>query len=251
MIINPYIFGGFDPDAQAFITAASITNTTQQNAINTLVVDLKGYGVWTKMKAIYPFVGGTATSHSYNLKNTAQYQITWFGGVTHDANGITGNGTNGYGDTFLNGNILGQNNAHISIYSRTNIASSGNDLGLWDSGFGSAIYSRNIGNNFQFAINSATTVNISNTSSLGLFLLSRLSSTQITAQINTTQNLVNLNSNIPKTTSYKLLRTGQANSEYSPRNLAFSSIGDGLTNTEATNLYTAVQAYQTSLSRQV
>jgi hypothetical protein len=32
-----------DPDAQAFITAASITNPTQQSAVNTLVVDLKGY----------------------------------------------------------------------------------------------------------------------------------------------------------------------------------------------------------------
>lgn len=46
-----------DPDAQAFITAASITDPTQQSAINQLVVDLKGYNVWTKMKAIYPFVG--------------------------------------------------------------------------------------------------------------------------------------------------------------------------------------------------
>ena len=32
-----------DPDAQAFITAAAITDPTQQAAINTLVVDLKGY----------------------------------------------------------------------------------------------------------------------------------------------------------------------------------------------------------------
>ena len=55
--------GGVDPDAQAFITAASITNPTQQSAVNQLVVDLKGYGVWSKMKAIYPFVGGTASQH--------------------------------------------------------------------------------------------------------------------------------------------------------------------------------------------
>jgi len=41
-----------DADAQAFITAAAITDSTQQSAINTLVTDLKGYGIWTKMKAI-------------------------------------------------------------------------------------------------------------------------------------------------------------------------------------------------------
>ena len=32
---------------------------------------------------------------------------------------------------------------------------------------------------------------------------------------------------------------------------AFSSIGDGLTDTQASNLYTAVQAFQTTLGRQV
>ena len=53
MIINPYVFGGFDPDAQAFITAAGITDNTQKTAINTLVLDLKGYLIWTKFKAIF------------------------------------------------------------------------------------------------------------------------------------------------------------------------------------------------------
>jgi len=48
-----------DADAQAFITAANITNTTQQSAIDTLVKSLKTANIWTKMKAIYPFVGGT------------------------------------------------------------------------------------------------------------------------------------------------------------------------------------------------
>jgi len=56
----------FDPDAQAFITAASITDPTQQSAINQLVVDLKGYNIWTKFKAIYPIVGGSASSHKWN-----------------------------------------------------------------------------------------------------------------------------------------------------------------------------------------
>ena len=58
----------FDADAQAFITAAAITDLNQQNAINTLVVSLKGYSIWTKFKAIYPIVGGTASQHKYNLK---------------------------------------------------------------------------------------------------------------------------------------------------------------------------------------
>ena len=88
--------GGFDPDAQAFITAAGITDTTQKNAINTLVLDLKAYAIWPKFIAIYPYVGGTATTHKFNLvdplDDNAAFRITWNGGVTHNANGITGNG---------------------------------------------------------------------------------------------------------------------------------------------------------------
>jgi hypothetical protein len=41
------------------------------------------------------------------------------------------------------------------------------------------------------------------------------------------------------------------NANYFNNEIAFSSIGDGLTDTEAANFYTAVQAYQTTLSRQV
>ena len=37
----------------------------------------------------------------------------------------------------------------------------------------------------------------------------------------------------------------------SNRECAFASIGDGLTDTEASNFYTTVQAFQTTLSRQV
>ena len=38
---------------------------------------------------------------------------------------------------------------------------------------------------------------------------------------------------------------------YSTKEAALASIGSGLTDTEAANLYTVVQAYQTELSRQV
>ena len=39
--------------------------------------------------------------------------------------------------------------------------------------------------------------------------------------------------------------------EFGAKQAAFASIGDGLTDTEASNLYTRVQAFQTALSRNV
>jgi hypothetical protein len=110
-----------DADAQAFLTAAAITDPTITSAIDTLVVQLKADGIWTKMKALYPFVGGTASTHKYNLKNPldtdAAFRLTFSGGWTHSANGVQPNGTNGYADTFLIPSTqLSLNSTHIAGY---------------------------------------------------------------------------------------------------------------------------------------
>lgn len=110
-----------DADAQAFITAAAITDATQKSAIDTLVKGMKADGIWTKMKAIYPFVGGTASTHKWNLKDprdlNAAYRLTFSGGWTHNANGITGNGVNAYADTW--------NNTAFSLGAYSRISNSG------------------------------------------------------------------------------------------------------------------------------
>jgi hypothetical protein len=45
-----------DPSASAFIAATGITGATQQSAVDALVKGLKADGIWSKMKAVYPFV---------------------------------------------------------------------------------------------------------------------------------------------------------------------------------------------------
>jgi hypothetical protein len=95
-----------DTDAQAFLTASGITNSTITSAINTLVSDLKTNHIWNKMQAIYPFVGGTASTHKWNLKDPRDldvaFRLTMFGGLVHDSNGVKGNAVNAYMNTFLN-----------------------------------------------------------------------------------------------------------------------------------------------------
>ena len=54
-----------DPDAQAFVTATQIQNTLQANAVNTLVTGLKSANLWSKMKAIYPFVSDNVNQFGY------------------------------------------------------------------------------------------------------------------------------------------------------------------------------------------
>jgi hypothetical protein len=127
MIINPYSFVSLDSDAQAFLTAAGITDPIISGAIDTLVVDLKAANIWSKMKAIYPMVGGSSSTHKWNLKDPrdldAAFRLAFYGGWTHNSNGATPNGVNGYADTKINSNLeLTLINMHFAsaLYSRTN-----------------------------------------------------------------------------------------------------------------------------------
>ena len=109
-----------DSDASEFISRASITDTTQKTALSNLVIGLKSNNLWTKFDAIYPFVGGNGAAHSKNLL-ADQYNVVWSGAPTHDANGITGNGTDAWGDTQLNWAVVGgrQNNCSLYVYCKT------------------------------------------------------------------------------------------------------------------------------------
>jgi hypothetical protein len=255
---------GFDPDAQAFITAAAITDNTQKNAINTLVLELKGYGIWSKMKAIYPFVGGTASTHKWNLKDprdlNAAFRLTFFGGITHSSNGILGNGTNGYFNTHLVSGIDVLKNSNASgIYIRTNVSEENTDYGMFPTPVDNQAYqflSRN-SSNAIFTRNSAlTSGSVANTDSRGFFQMTRGNSsnyvvakgtTKTTHSVSTTAGeLINLNL-FGLTLNVNGFPTG-----YSTKQVAFHYYANtSLTNTELDNLYTAVQAFQTSLGRQV
>lgn len=113
-----------DSDVLAFVAATGITDTTQKSAVNTLVTSLKGYSIWNKLYVIYPFIGGTASTHKWNLKDprdlNAAFRLEFFGGWTHNANGITGNGTNTLANTFFNpGDPIISN---LGVYARTGTA---------------------------------------------------------------------------------------------------------------------------------
>jgi len=260
------IVSGNDADAQAFITAAGITVSSQTTAINNLVVALKGYGIWTKMKAIYPFVGGTANSHKFNLKNPADsnaaFRLVFGGGWTHTSTGAKPNGTNAYADTKLNTlSSLTNNDYHLAHYSRTQKTTGGEvELGCTEYGTAKMIaidqYYAGAGKAFVAGdYNTSLITNLADTNTLGLLVGSRTSQTSAKMFMNNVQRgstLTLSNPNVqPNNTLYLGSSHLMSDYEYSSKECAFASIGDGLTDTEAANLYTAVQAYQTTLGRQV
>jgi hypothetical protein len=253
-----------DPDAAAFIAAAGITNATQQAAINKLVVDLKNNALWTKMKALYPFVGGTATTHKFNLKDPrdldAAYRIIFNGGWTHSSDGITGNGSNGYADTKFNVStaLTSNTNNHCSLYSRTN-NNSGRDCGVSNGVTYSyvllAIRGNFAGTDTFEAQNGDHNMSVSNTVGTGFYMLTSTASTAAaiykngssvaTSTATQTRALLNLN--------WWIGGLNINNSLFNPstKQYAFASIGDSLSASDASTFYTIVQAYQTTLGRNV
>lgn len=257
-IINPYLVQpSGDADAQAFITAAGITDSTQKSAIETLVTDLKTYGIWTKMKALYPFVGGTATTHKYNLKDpqdtNAAYRLTFAGGWTHASTGALPNGTNAYADAYITNSAMSYTSTHLSVYSRTNAVTTGVSIGNSTNQY-CLMYLRYTGDNFYSGINSPSYMNATITDSRGHFLATRRGNTDSEAYRNgvsiatSTTAMANDNTTMYLGAGY---RQNVGTIGYDNRELAFASIGDGLNDTEAANFYTAVQAFQTTLGRNV
>jgi len=256
--------GGTDADAQAFITAAAITDATQQSAINTLVVDLKTYGVWTKMKALYPFVGGTASTHKFNLKDPrdldAAFRLVFSGGITHSNTGALFNGTNGYANTYFQADTLSSSSAHVSFYSRTDTAAGDKcEIGaqMPTGSFNNFELAALVKHNSNLAypiVGYAQYPSVSNTNSQGFYIARRNDSTNAILDKNGSKVLTAAQTpSLPPFPVY-IGAENRGNTSifrYSDRQCAFASIGDGLTDTDAANLYTAVQAYQTTLSRNV
>jgi hypothetical protein len=255
-----------DSDSTAFITAASITDSTQIAAIENLVTDLKTANIWNKMLAIYPLVGGNANSHKYNLKDPRDANDAYrldFGSlnVIHDSNGISSNAADGATqptiNTFIQLNLVSSltNNIHLSFYSRTNAndglgTSRGSNIGNTTGSSFFRSYPR-YGGIWYCQIGDSGTVFPTVSDSLGFYIASRTSSTGNTFYKNgflsaITSNTVHLSS---ITASILLMRLG-TNPE-NTKQMAFYSFGSGLTNSEALAYTTAVENYQTTLSRQV
>jgi hypothetical protein len=215
------------------------------------------------MRAIYPFVGGNENAHKYNLKDPrdldAAYRLQFYGGMTHDSRGIIPNGSS-YADTKLNTNILSMTNTSFSIYlgstDRTGLPYPV-DLGVFTADY-SGRYGLSLASsdgNSYFDVYNRSTIPNSNLGS-GFVQYSRTSTSLAKVYYKNTYTHTNTSSTSqysnPNSTIYlSALHIGSTVDSTSIRIQSFSTIGDGLTDTEAANLYTVVQAFQTTLGRAI
>lgn len=254
--------GIFYPEAGNFIIAAGLTDETQMKAINKLVWDLKVFSIWDKMKAIYPFVGqaGVSSSFQFNLKDprnlNAAYRLSFVGSWVYSPSlGIIPDGSTTYANTFFDpSSSLSPTNNHLSYYlTQNNLSITNGSMGSKDvymlqvAGYG---FTRNASNNSTFKSSLSTNSG---------FWLGTRTAIDRTVLFNNTQNLVeNTNTTSFFISSYVTIGATNDGGTGTPSptvrssgSIGFASIGDGLTDTEAANLYTAVQRFQTTLGRQV
>jgi hypothetical protein len=248
-----------DADAQAYINAnEAITSQSDANAINTFFTGLKSDGIYTKIKAMYLPIWGSASSSKWNLVNPqdtdAAYRLTFATGMTFTSSGMTSNGTSGYALTHLIPNTyLTNNNTHLSIYSRTNSSGVYFDIG---SGKPTGQYfdlALNItGNIYADQYNSSTgRITTSNANTQGFYISSRTLSNVFklfknSAQIGTTNTGASTGfTSINDKLAISALNEGGTLKYYTTRQYPFASIGDGLTDTEASNFSNRVNTLMT------
>jgi len=251
---------GYDADAQLFITAVATLTTAQEVAINDLVLGLKANGTWDSYKAIYPFIGGTASAHKWNLKNPldtdAAFRLTFTGTWTHDGNGITGDGSSTYANTNINPSInLALSDAHASIYIRTTGALSNRaDLSAYISSTSRlTLYGTSFGSTFGIMWDNSDGFIEANTDPIGNWMISRTSNTDFRIFEDGSQLYTTITTNTGSLPNTDLLIGALSSSlnNVSDKNYAFSTIGNGLTTAEVAADYIIIDAYQTALSRNI
>lgn len=242
-----------DADAQAFVdrvyTAGGFLSTTEANAVNTLVIDMKDNGIWTKMKAVYPMVGASAAACAQNLKSSSFTGTFTALGWTFASTGAKPNGSSAYMDTgILPTTELSISSAHLSQYVNTNINSAvimgNNSLSCFLQPQTTLIYGGLASTNFM----SGNTTN----NQSGFYLVNRpafnslkiIKNNSILNTATTTGNSYSSGQNI-------FIGSYSPSANFSNAQIAFASIGDGLTDPQAGLFYTAVQNFNTTLLREV
>jgi len=264
--IGNRVMGGggaaFDVDAQAFFdrvtTAGGSLTTTEKNATNQLVLDMKSAGIWTPMKAIYPMVGASASACAQNLKSSS-FTGTFSSGWTFASTGVTPNGTSAFMNTnFTPNSNFTANNSGFGVYIRNNSVDGGVTLGTNGIDSTSRLYmfiKFTAGGACQFNHNSSSSLNSAVISdSRGLITSNRvaIAEQKIYRNGGVVANVAVAEMAFSTVPIYIGANNGNGTADnFSNRELAFSYISDGLSDLQSSNFYTAVQAFQTTLSRQV
>lgn len=247
--------------ADAFLSALSSPTTTDEDDIHQLTEDLSSIGTLTKFIWLAPYIGGTDTDHSLNLRYpypTGGFKTQFIGSPTHNSDGVQG-GANKYAKNGICLMNLNEADFSMGLYSLDSAVTAntviemgfgtdfGNFTGLYlgnHASLGSQPFfsNKNYGSKLSFTLMDASgqfdcvmsgsrkavarngSVIASSTSNLGFSVIPMDSFTFL---------------------AYKGDATGNS------RRIALHYIGEHFSDTEIADNYTAFQTFQTSRGRNV
>lgn len=257
--------------AADYVTARGITDEDHETYLETLETALFSAGLINddgtsngKLDALWLFGGtqATAAGHKWNFIDAqdtdAAFRLTMYGGLTHNSNGITGNGTDAYIDThFAASDFGGQNDGHAGIYIRNDLnpgAVLKGAYGARHSSFNGTVFFPRYNSTLYSAINSSTGSGTSNTNTTGHWVTTRGSSTKADLFRNGSLfagSISGTSSSSQPAASIKLLAVdfneGQFIYQHAEYNIAGAHMGGNLSSSEISDLYDALDAYYTSL----
>lgn len=258
-----------DPDTGLFLRQTNISSDSIVKSLNTFVTELKDYGVWNSMIALYPFIGGTESTCMINLKDPRDtndaFRLKFFGGWTHSPSGSLPNGIDGYAETYLNVSAsLTPTNLSYSYYVNSTFTPyDPGDFGLVLGAYASnsnaldSYYNSSPSRQLRIGgnINFSGIVGVASPLNRGYYGVSRTASNF--AFVMREDGTTNSSTSAGSVTVNKTIWIGYINGlasfniKYMNQRLSFLHVGDGLSETEMTNLRTAVIKFQTALGRNI
>jgi hypothetical protein len=249
----------YDSDLTNFLlriyaTGGTVSRNELSNLV-TLVNYLKSKGLWNRLSAFYPMVGGTSASCAQNLISSS-FTGTFTSGWTFNYLGALPNGSSAYMNTNFNllDHGIDNNSGAFGVYLNTSRADStqkGHGA-LAGSGFpASYIFPFASSSMFAGINNNLGGASISSSDTLGMFQTSRISSTQQILFKNSTGTVFN---QAPYSRNNFNLYLGAVNVNgptfYDDARIASAYVTKyGLTSTELTDMYTGVHNFNTALAR--
>jgi hypothetical protein len=244
--------GGIDPDTQRFLDATGLPGYYAP-ALDGLVRGLKNKGLWVKMNAVYPFIGGTADFHKWNLMDPRDtddaFRLTYTVGTGSHSDDL-----GWYADTHLiPAGLLDPASAHLSLFSLSALANGNRcDFGAynWDGTTNRFhLIVHYMSGEFYYSLGHTGMNNTPAGDGSGLFTSSRMSMSDETAYLNGVAIASNMTAGgvLPPVPLYIGCLNGFAN-EYSDLPFGFVSIGSGLDAQNVADLNTVVQQYRLAVS---
>lgn len=244
----------------AVVAAGGTMSVAHRQGYDNFITASKARSYYAKIPVWYPMMGGNAASHALNAKTLGTNNLTFNGGWTHAVTGAKGDGSTGYADTgwVPDTHFTNLPGVALGFYSRTaNTGGSRMEMGAQVGGANAIVLAPLFGtDNFDRAITSGTNSTAVSYPSTGLFIISRTDNTASTPSYRNGVLTVN-NANAYSAPTFRTIYLGARNEGgtaqfHSDRECAFAFIANGgITATEAADLYTDIQALQTSLGRNV